>query len=128
MGMMKETFIEAIEAIEKQLEYNIKVSEKLGEAFPHAFTANLLPDTSIILNAFITVLKEEMDDSELDVNGQRWIEWFCFETEFGLKKMEAYDENKKIIPMSNAGELYDFLSANIFMRELNKRCQRENER
>ena len=100
--MKRELFIEAIEAIENQLRYDIEVSNKLGEAFPNAHTANLLPDNHFISNALIKVLQEVMNDSE------KWIEWFCFETNFGKEsyRLQAY---KKPIKMDNAGDLYDFL-------------------
>ena len=109
--MKRELFIEAIEAIENQLRYDIEVSNKLGEAFPNAHTANLLPDNHFISNALIKVLQEVMNDTEVCKYGQSWIEWFCFETDFGNEsyRLQAYDENKQPIKMNNAGDLYDFL-------------------
>ena len=110
--MKKETFIEAIEAIEKQIRFDIEVSEKLGEAFPNAHTANLLPDNHFISNALMKVLQEEMNDNKLCKYGQSWIEWFCYETDFGNEsyRLQAFDENKQPIKMDNAGDLYDFLN------------------
>ena len=104
--MKKETFIEAIEAIANQLKFDIEISEKLGEAFPNAHTANLLPDNHFLCNAIIKVLNEEMNDD------QGWIEWFCFETDFGNEsyRLQAFDKNKQPIKMDNAGDLYDFLN------------------
>ena len=110
--MKRETFIEAIEAIEKQIGYDINVSKKLGEAFPNAHTANLLPDNHFVSNALLKVLQDEMKDNEVCKYGQSWIEWFCFETDFGNKsyRLQAFDENKQPIKMDNAGDLYDFLN------------------
>jgi len=109
--MKKETFVEAIEAIEKQIRYDIEVSKKLSEAFPNAYAANLLPDNHFISNMLIKVLKEEMNDNEVCKYGQGWIEWFCFETDFGNEsyRLQAFDENKQIIEMNNASDLYEFL-------------------
>lgn len=104
--MKKETFIEAIEAIENQLRYDIEFSNKLGDAFPNAFQANLLPDNHFLSNALIKVLQEVMNDNE------NWIAWFCYETDFGNEsyRLQAYDENKKPIKMDNASDLYDFIN------------------
>lgn len=110
--MKKETFIEAIEAIASQIRFDIEVSKKLGEAFPNAHTANLLPDNHFVSNALMKVLQEEMNDNEVCKYGQSWIEWFCFETDFGNEsyRLQAFDENKQPIKMDNAGDLYDFLN------------------
>ena len=110
--MKKETFIEAIEAIENQIRFDIEVSKKLGEAFPKAHTANLLPDNHFVSDALIKVLQDEMNDNEVCEHGQSWIEWFCFETDFGNEsyRLQAFDENKQPIKMDNAGDLYDFLN------------------
>lgn len=104
--MKKETFIEAIEAIENQLRYDIEFSNKLGDAFPNAFQANLLPDNHFLSNALIKVLQEVMNDNE------NWIAWFCYETDFGNEsfRLQAFDENKQPIKMDNAGDLYDFIN------------------
>lgn len=110
--MKRETFIESIEAIAQQIRFDIEVSKKLGEAFPNAHTANLLPDNHFVSNALMKVLQEEMKDNEVCKYGQSWIEWFCFETDFGNEsyRLQAFDENKKPIKMDNAGDLYDFLN------------------
>ena len=110
--MKREIFIEAIEAIKKQIRFDIDVSKKLGEAFPNAHTANLLPDNHFISNALMKVLQDEMNDNQVCKYGQSWIEWFCFETDFGNEsyRLQAFDENKQPIKMENAGDLYDFLN------------------
>ncbi len=54
--MKRETFIESIEAIAQQIRFDIEVSKKLGEAFPNAHTANLLPDNHFVSNALMKVL------------------------------------------------------------------------
>lgn len=110
--MKKETFIEAIEALEKQIRYDIKVSKKMGEVFPNAFSANLMPDNHFIRNSLLKILQEEMGDTEFCKNDQSWIEWFCFETDFGNEshRLQAFDENKQPIKMNNADDLYNFLN------------------
>lgn len=110
--MKKETFIEAIGAIEKQIRHDIEVSKSLGKAFPNAHTANLMPDNHFTSNVLMKVLQEVMNDNEVCKYGVSWIEWFCFETDFGNEswRLKAFDENKQPIKMDNAGDLYDFLT------------------
>jgi len=43
--MKKQTFVKAIQAIQKQMQLDIKISKHLAKAFPNAFEANLLPET-----------------------------------------------------------------------------------
>ena len=109
--MKRELFIEAINAIEKQLKKDIEISKTLGKVFTSAFEANLMPDNQLLSNALIKVLQKEMNDTKRKY-GQSWIEWFCFETDFGNEsyRLQAFDENKQLIKMDNAGDLYDFLN------------------
>lgn len=113
--MKKELFIKVIEALEKQMQYDIAVSKKLSEAFPNAFSASLLPDNHILNNVLIEVLQVSMNDpAEGSPPYCSWIEHFCFELDFGKEnfRLPVYDKDKNIIPMSTAGELYDFLVSN----------------
>jgi hypothetical protein len=104
--MNKELFIGAIGAIQKQVEYDIEVSKHLGRAFPDAFEANLLPNNNILRDALINILKVEMNDL-----GDNWIEYFLWELDFGKEnyRLEVTQHGKEV-KMSNAAELYDFLS------------------
>ena len=109
--MDKKLFVESIEAIKKQVQLDIEVAKHLGKAFPDAFEANLLPKNHFLQNALIKVLQAEMNDLELCEYGQSWIEYFCFDLNFGEEnyRLKVYSEGKEI-PMSNASELYDFLN------------------
>ena len=109
--MDKKLFVESIEAIKKQVQLDLEVAKHLGQAFPDAFEANLLPKNHFLQNALIKVLQAEMNDLELCEYGQSWIEYFCFELNFGAEnyRLKVYSEGKEI-PMSNASELYDFLN------------------
>ena len=110
--MDKQLFIKSIKAIQKQIEYDISVSEHLGKAFPESFTANLLPKNHYLQNALLEVLQVEMNDTELCSMGQTWIEYFCWELNFGQENWRLkVTDNGKNIPMSNAGELWDFLNS-----------------
>jgi len=108
--MDKELFIEAIEAIQKQLQQDVEVSNYLGKALPDAFEANLMPKNHFLQNALIHVLQVEMNDLQLCEYGQSWIEYFCWELDFGKENYRMkVTQGGKEIKLSNAGELYDFL-------------------
>lgn len=112
--MDKEQFIKSILAIRSQVQHDILVSEKLGEAFPNSFKENLLPDNHWLQNALIKNLQIAMND-EFDIeNSHSWIEFFCWELNFGEEnyRLKAYDKNKKEIPLSTPGELWEFLKNN----------------
>ena len=109
--MNKELFIEAIEAVQKQVKLDIEVSKHLNKAFPDAFEANLLPKNHFLQNALIHVLQVEMNDLENVECGASWIEYFCWELNFGEENYRLkVTQNGKEVSMSNAAELYDFLN------------------
>ena len=109
--MNKELFIEAIEAIQKQIQLDIEVSKYLGKAFADVFEANLLPKNHFLQNALLKVLQIEMNDLESVECGASWIEYFCWELNFGAEnyRLKVYSNGGEV-PMSNASELYDFLN------------------
>lgn len=110
--MERELFIKSIEAIQEQMKYDISVSEHLGKAFPESFTANLLPKNHFLQNALLEILQVAMNDTENCEMGQSWIEYFCWELDFGQEnwRLKVTDKGKNI-PMSTAGELWDFLNS-----------------
>ncbi|MCU7583628.1 hypothetical protein [Riemerella anatipestifer] len=103
--MQKQTFIEAIEAIKKQYEYDKEVAENLSKAFPNAFKANLLPQNHFLSNILMKILQEEMNDK------YDYIKWFCWETDFGNKPLCILHEDKEMY-LKTPEELYDFLKNN----------------
>ncbi|MDY3507009.1 hypothetical protein PG587_09040 [Riemerella anatipestifer] len=109
--MQKQTFIEAIEAIKKQYEYDKEVAENLSKAFPNAFKANLLPQNHFLSNILMKILQEDMNDTEIFICGMSYIEWYCWETDFGNKPLYILHEDKKIY-LKTPEELYDFLKNN----------------
>jgi predicted RNA-binding Zn-ribbon protein involved in translation (DUF1610 family) len=112
--MKKQFFIESIVAIQLQIQHDILVSEKLGEAFPNSFKANLLPDNHWLQNALVKNLQIAMNDEFDTKYKQSWIEYFCWELNFGAEnyRLKAFDKNKKEIPLSTPGELWEFLKKN----------------
>ena len=109
--MTKDLFVKSILALKAQFEHDNKISEKLSEVFPNAFEANLLYDNHWLRNSLIENLQIAMND-EFDTQfKQSWIEYFCFDLNFGAEnnKLKVFDKNKKEIPMSTPEQLYDFL-------------------
>lgn len=111
--MQKDLFIKSIEAIEKQCRHDESGAKKLGEVYSSAFDANLLYDNHHLHNALMEILQVQMQDTELCRFGQSWIEYFCWELDFGRKndKMKATNADGSNIPLGNAGELWDFLES-----------------
>ncbi|MDY3524917.1 hypothetical protein JSO63_02750 [Riemerella anatipestifer] len=103
--MQKQTFIEAIEAIEEQYEYDKKVARDLNKIFPNAYENDLMPINYYLSDMLLKILKEEMNDSE------DYIEWFCWETDFGNKPLCILHEDKEMY-LKTPEELYDFLKNN----------------
>lgn len=109
--MKRETFIMAIESIEKQYMHDIELAKRLTHYYPHCSIEQLAYDNHLIHNALIQVLQEEMKDERLNEFGQSWIEWFCWETNFGREsfRLKAYRKDGSVIKMYTAGDLYDYL-------------------
>jgi hypothetical protein len=107
--MTKELFIEAIDAIQKQMELDIEVADHLGKAFPDVFEGNLLPKNHYLQNALIHILQVEMNDLE-DKKGHSWIEYFLWELDFGKENWRLkVTQHGKEVKMSSAAQLYDYL-------------------
>lgn len=109
--MKRETFIMAIEAIDKQYKHDIEISKRLETVYPECYSANMIYNNHFLSNALLQVLQEEMNDIELCKHGQSWIEWFCHETDFGREsfRLKSYRKDGSVIKMYTAGDLYDYL-------------------
>ena len=105
--MEKELFLKSIEALQKQIQLDISISEKLGEAFPNCHSDNLLPDNHFLYNALLEVLQVAMNDTQ----EPSWIEYYCYELDFGNEnyRLKVYDKNNKEIPMTTPSDLWEFL-------------------
>jgi len=102
----KKLFVEIIQAIQKQRKKDIANSEKLGELFPSAFTANLLYDNEALESILIKTLEHIFNDEE-----NKWIDYFIYELDFGkeYKTNSVIDKNGNEIKLSNPKELYELL-------------------
>ena len=93
-------FIKSMEAIKKQMDYDVKFSHNMGKAFPNAFEANLLPNNEFLLSQMISLLEELTgDNSDL-------ISYYIWELNFGTD-----DSAKDYFDDVSFGGLYDVLSA-----------------
>ena len=106
--LKKQTFVNAINAIDKLHKKNIQFAENLSKCFPNANSANFIDDTDFVTNALIAVLQELFNDK----NSNSWIEYFLFELDFGREnwRLKAYDSNGKEIPLSTPEQLFDFIN------------------
>lgn len=95
-------FVKIIDALELQSKVNVEFAENLGKAFKNAFVANLLPDDETLVNAVISLLKENLGDTN------DWIDYYIYELEFGkkFKKGMVKDKNGKNFLLSNPKQLY----------------------
>ena len=103
--MDKQLFIKTIDIVEKQEKLDSENAELLAKVFPNAWSANLLYDTTIIIDQLIKILEIEMNDED------NWIGYFCYELDFGkdYKEGSITEKDDSIIDLSNASKLYDFL-------------------
>lgn len=103
--MTKELFIETIEALRLQSEYDSKCSEAFNVILPNDYVSNY--DNHWLTNQLIKLLQVEMNDETRD----SWIEYYIYELEFGVKYREGCARYKdgSNIDLSDAGKLYDFL-------------------
>ena len=109
--MTRELFIESIEALKKQYEYDIEVSKNLAKVFTNAYDANLLHENHLVNNALMKILKVENNDLELCEYGQSWIEYFCFELNFGAKYKDGMITDKgSNVDFSDSGKLWNYLN------------------
>lgn len=108
--MTKDLFIETINILEKQYYKDIEFSEHMGNAFPCAHPANLLPDNDLISSQLVLILQHEMNDYP-GHDMYSWITYYCYELEFGKKytKGSVTDKDGSEIKLSNVEELYNFL-------------------
>ena len=101
----KELFVEIIEALKQQYQYDNAWSEKMS-VLMHSFVE---PYNNSKLTAILTKLLQY----ELEPNITKWsdIEYFMYELDFGAKyKSGTITDNGKIIDFSTSGKLYDYLA------------------
>lgn len=99
--MTKELFIQTLDALKKQQDYDNKCNDAFKIILPNDFISGY--DNSILEFQILAILKEAMDDKA------DWITWFVYEKDFGKLPYEAWNEDDTEIDLSDSGKLYDFL-------------------
>jgi len=100
----KEYFVKIIDQLEKQNLYDISYCRKLGEILhPHIEPY----DNQLIIGSLIKIIQQAFNDDHID----SWIEYFCWELEFGKRYEDGFATNQdgSKIDLSDSGKLYDFL-------------------
>ena len=119
--MTKEQFVMAMDAIEQQDKADLQFAENMQVCFPQACTTELRVESVFLLNALITLLQEQMNDTDENANKVgTWIDWWMYESEFG-KTAKAYEKDGTRIPMATAGDLWEFLN-----KEKNETTKQKN--
>ena len=111
MILKKQTFVDAINAIDNLHKEKIDFAQKMAKCFPNSDSSAFIYDNDCVINALIAVLQEIFNDK----NKHSWIEYFLWDLDFGREnwRLKATDENRNEIPMASAEQLYDFLSVLI---------------
>lgn len=105
--MEKQLFIKTIEALRKQYEIDAHFAQTLSSLFPDSYSANLFYNNAAVDNILVEILQKTFNDD----HSHSWIEYFCFELDFGKKNdtLKARDKNKKEIPLTTPEDLYNLL-------------------
>lgn len=103
--MKKETFISAIEAIEKQCQHDKECAETLSKVFSESYASELMYNNKYLLDALVDVLKDSMNDTS------NWIEYYLYELDFGKEnwRLKVNDKDGKEIPLRTPEDLYNLL-------------------
>lgn len=100
----RDYFIEIMEALKLQHEHDTKCLDAFEIILPDSRVSYY--DNSKLNNALLGILQKAFSDE----NDHSWIEYFMYELNYGAKYEEGcVTSNDKVVPMSDAGELYDFL-------------------
>lgn len=105
--MEKELFINAIKALQKQYELDEHFAKTLSSLFPDSYSANLFYNNTSVDNILVEILQKTFNDD----HAHSWIEYFCFELDFGKKNdtLKARDKNGNNIPLTTPEDLYNLL-------------------
>ena len=105
--MNKQLFIETIEALQKQMEFDKECNKAFSTILPDCFITGY--DNNLIIGKLIDILKEMTGDHK--DSGLSWVEYFIYDLEFGkkYKKGCASYKDGSDIDLSTTEKLYEFL-------------------
>ena len=108
MKISKELFISSIEALQKQYEHDQKCSEAFKIILPHDFITSY--DNHFTNNKLLELLQVLTNDN----HQHSWIEYYCFELDFGKKwkKGDVTEKDGMDIPLATIEDLWNLLSKN----------------
>lgn len=102
MEISKETFIEAINNIEKQYKTEVEFSKAVNKYFSQDVD-NSLP-RNYIVDSLVKILQEHFKDE----HSESWIEYYLWELDFGKKESKIKVKDKPFI-LKTPKNLYDLL-------------------
>lgn len=105
--MDKTLFCDSLRALQQQHKHDQDWSAKLAALFPEERIFGIY-DNSKVNNALLHILQQEMNDASKD----SWIEYFCYELDFGRKYYEGCAaQDGKNIDLSSPETLFDYLKS-----------------
>jgi len=104
----RDHFIDIMDSIEKQHDYDIMCSGYANKLYADAFEANLTYNNSHLQNALFQIIQMAFNDE----HAHSWIEYYCWELHFGTGYVDGCVKRKDgtIVDLSDAGKLYDYLN------------------
>ena len=102
MEISKETFIEAIENIEKQYRIESEFSKSVNKYFSQDVD-NSFP-RNYVVDSLVKILQQNFNDE----HSESWIEYYLWELDFGNKQGKVTVQNKPFV-LKTANNLYDLL-------------------
>ena len=100
----KKEFIEIMELVYKQIETDRKCSDAFALILPNDYTSGY--DNDNYFEAISKLLKSHYNSIVVEE-----IDWFIWETNFGMDNTEIYDSNKNVEYNINSVEaLYDYIT------------------
>jgi hypothetical protein len=119
--MSREQFKQTLESLENQYRH----AEIMRTIYKGFLREDLLDDIENIhhwsSNQLIALMQEQMNDTEIAIDGYTWIEWWISENKFGLNGLEAKING---VVIKNADDLYDALMGGGSKRAITNEIQK----
>ena len=101
----KEIFINCINRIKTQHEYDLEMANITSKLYPNAFTANLLYNNHLLYKVLLDTLKHLMNDNS------NWIDYYCFDLDFGKNNNKLkVTINNIVVPLTTVEDLWNILT------------------
>jgi len=101
----KEQFVEIINLIQKQSEKDNKFADFMENYLDGRFVPTMNDYNGLVIEKLLNIIFDDIEPDKYDIT---WFSWFCYENEFGKRRMSCrLNEIEYVI--SNAEEFYDFM-------------------